>query len=121
MVLGAATLNGNDVARGEIGQIFLNLMDRLVTRIKECTELKSPEQSFLAVLNIISFMMENYRLECSANLQRRKYKEIKQLFWNWFETVETKIPKKFRQGIVDSANEQFQRFENIRFPEGLEK
>lgn len=88
-----------------------------IKQIKEAVEwMKSAEdasQPLLVHLDILVYLSKKYPEMANERIENLDRKQTKEVFYNWFERCEKKIPAKFREGIKQSADQLFSSLEQI--------
>ena len=78
-------------------------------------EANYPEQSLLALLVVLRLLGERFPIQISNKFSPNDLQKAKAAFYEWYEMAEKKIPKKHREGLLKTAEEEFKLFEETIF------
>ncbi len=102
-----ATPSGNEIAE-YVGvdyiKFSLNLIEEIVKRLKTTRRTAQPLLAHIEILLIVS---EKYVVDANLFILKERVQEWKEVFYKWYDRVNSKIPAKYRQGIKESADELF--------------
>lgn len=109
----SAAPNGTTVSDLEDAEYF-NLAIRLIS--EESVRLKTAEMEFqvmLAHIDILLHLADKFLEDARLLVRKEDVAEWKLSFDGWFARCGKMIPKKFRQGVRDSADDLFGRLGEI--------
>jgi hypothetical protein len=99
--------HGNEAADLENARYF-NLA---ITHINKSAEYlktsESPVQVMLVHIDILVYLSNKYPEDANLSIKKNQVTEWKTSFYQWYERCKEKIPKKFREGIRESADTLF--------------
>lgn len=105
--------NGNEAADME-DALYMNLA---ISKLKEeSVRMKTadmPVQIMLAHIDILLHLSDKFIEGAHLSIKSKDVKDWKETFYDWFERCKAKIPAKFRDGIKQSADELFDRLEEV--------
>jgi len=102
---------GNEMAELENARYF-NLSLRHIEENAEWLKTASkPTQALLIHIDILVMLAKRFPIDANLSIHKDKVQEWKQIFNDWFERCENKIPAKFREGIKANGDELFKELE----------
>ena len=108
-------VEGTDYASQGLSVLMSRIKDQLNEDIEEVMEENFPEQSILSLLVVLRLIGERFPIEISNNFSPNDLDKTKTAFEEWYEMAEKKIPKKHREGLLKTAEEEFKLFEETIF------
>jgi len=120
VVLKSAEPMENDIAKLDVEAVFCRAKNIMFESMANSIELERTEQSMVGMLGLLRLILINYRgkAHIAMHFQRSDFRKAKELFYNWFELVQKKIPKKLRVDVLKSAEDEFAEFAKVRWPDG---
>lgn len=103
--------SGNDYAAGSVGVNILSIKKRMLEGIDKVIEKSHPEQGLIASLQCIRLIASEFPKNVAVHFGKKELQQAKDKFHEWYEKVHTKIPKKYREDVLKSAEVEFERFE----------
>lgn len=101
----------NDYAFGEISVYVLIIKERMFTDADGCIDEAFPEQAIVATLQCIRLLAGQFHKSVRRSFRRNDFEKAKEAFGRWYESVEKKLPKKYRDAIRSNAEAEFELFE----------
>lgn len=99
--------DGNEAAEFEPARYF-NLAKREIQKnIDWLKDANKPYQAVLVHVDILVYLSKKYPDTADSSIKEDKVIEWKSVFYAWYERCKSKIPKKFREGIKENADELF--------------
>lgn len=71
-------------------------------------------QFLLVSIDLLILLCHKYPIMAAANIYRVKRKQLKSIFDAWWIRNEKKIPKKYREGILNNSKELFEALFSIQ-------
>ena len=69
-------------------------------------KVKNPDNGFIAYIFALNLLGAQKATVTEMSIYSKQVKEWEQAYLEWFESVETKIPKKFREELKENALKQ---------------
>ena len=107
----------NDRGSGSISMAALWLKKQLEAASTAAVSKGAAEQAILANLVLLRLLGQDYPKELSVHVGRRTFDTAKAAFYEWYEKCSRRIPAKHREGVLQSAEAEFQRWEERIFAE----
>lgn len=111
----ASDPDGNDFAFDAIGVNIMFIKDRMLQDMKTVKAKQYPEQSIISSLICLRLIGERFPEALSVHFKKRDFEKSKTAFYEWFNEVESNIPKKYRISLLEEAEAEFQLFEERIF------
>ncbi|MCA8989937.1 MAG: hypothetical protein KDA78_19990 [Planctomycetaceae bacterium] len=102
---------GNDYAFVHVGVYVSRIQQQMFEDIENVIEKSYPEQSVIASLQCIRLLASEFSQGVSGSFRKKQFQQAKDKFYEWYEKVHTKIPSKYREDVLKSAEVEFERFE----------
>lgn len=109
-------IGDSDFAAGRIGVAVLRLKDQLFEDAQLVMEERHPEQAILFHLSLIRSICREHGKFTIVHFNRRDLARVKRAFSDWYLTVESDIPKRYREDLLATADREFELFEEEVFP-----
>jgi len=109
------SLTGSDFAFDEVSLTIDLIADRMFEKADLVITKEHAEQSILASLSCIRILCEAHPKNRQVSFTKKKYVTAKEKFNQWYTLVEKKIPKKHREDLKKSADEEFALWEERIF------
>ena len=99
----------SDFASGSLGAVVFLTKKRLNTDIQAILkDAGHSEQSIVVLLELLRTIGERYPKGLSVHFRRKQFDEAKGAFYQWYEKCSRRIPAKHREGVLQSAEAEFQ-------------
>jgi len=102
----------NDYAFDAIGSYLYLIKERMFQDADNIIEKSYPEQSIIASLICLRLLASQFPKCVRVHFRKKEFEKAKDAFYKWYESVEKKIPLKFREAIKENAEREFLLFEN---------
>lgn len=106
---------GCDFAFDAVGAVIFLVKKRLKADITTVIDKAHPEQSMIATLGVLRVIGAENPKNLSVHFGRRQFEETKSSFYEWYEKCSRRIPAKHREGVLQSAEAEFQLWEEHIF------
>lgn len=103
------------VANMAVESAFSGIKRQAVSEMKELIEQKNPEQSLLSLMRVMKVLITEF--DVMGKFSRSDFQELKDLFYKWHDVIEGKATKKYHKGILELAEEEFEAFRKMRWPD----
>lgn len=103
---------GSDYAKSAVGVSALFISDKLFASMEQVIAKPHPEQSIIVLLQCLRKLAEEFPNAVALHFHKPEFERAKAGFHEWYEKVEKKIPAKYRQGLREEAEAEFERWEN---------
>ena len=103
--------DGCDYAFDSVGIIVDKIVETMNKEIKVVVSKSHPEQSMLSSLTLLRLIAQEHRTNVVEVFSRKKFENLKETFYSWYENVSAKIPSKYREELLKTAKEEFQKYE----------
>lgn len=108
----------NDFGTGSIGVVALLMRRQLDKDVATVMKDRGhPEQSIIAMLTLLRSLGEVYPAELSIHFRRKQFEAAKTAFHTWYSKQSHRIPEPHREGVLRSAECEFQLWEERIFTE----
>ncbi len=105
--------DGNEAEDLEPARYF-NLAIKQIEEIEEWLRTTNePAQALLVHIDILIYLSKKYPEMAIRRIKKLNIPMIKNTFDDWYERVNLKIPKQFREGIKNSADSLFRELDEI--------
>ncbi len=102
-----ATPHGNEMAEMSNAK-YINLALRNIEEHVEVLKTWNKQsQALLAHIDILLIFARKFPVNANLLIHKERVQEWKEVFYKWYDRVNSKIPAKYRQGIKESADELF--------------
>jgi hypothetical protein len=105
----------SDFARTSLGVIVLHTKKKMLQDIEVVKSDSYPEQSILSCLICLRLIGKRFPKTLSVHFRKKDFEKAKNAFYSWYEEVKDRIPQKYREGLLEEAESEFQLFEEEIF------
>lgn len=100
-----------DFASGSIGANIYLIKNRLLKDLESDPSLEHEEQSILSNLVCLRLIGQNFPKALGVHFRKKDYFHAKESFYLWYENGGRKVPEKYREKLLKSAEDEFLLFE----------
>lgn len=112
----SAEPTGCDYAFGAVGVYILLIKERMFTDAENVISKSFPEQSIVASLNCLRLLGVPHRKNLLVHFGKRDFARARDMFYEWYEAVESKLPREYRDEIAAAAEREFALWTDEGFP-----
>jgi hypothetical protein len=111
MKIYSAAPDGNEAADLENSRYFNLAINHINKSAEYLKQSDNPVQVMLVHIDILIYLSKKYPQDAHLSIKKAVVKDWKASFYDWYERAKEKIPKKFREGIKESADSLFAELE----------
>jgi len=87
----------------------------MIEEIESVVEKSYPEQSILSSLTCLRILGKRFPQVLSVHFRKKDFEKSKAAFYEWYERSHSKISKKYRTALLESAESEFELFQKDIF------
>ncbi len=105
----------SDFAFSAAGVAILRIKKKMLEDIEVVKEKSYPEQSIVSSLVCLRLLGERFPKSLSIHFGKKDLEKARVAFETWYQQMESQIPQKYRNGLLEGAEAEFQLFEERIF------
>lgn len=99
-----------DYAMTSIGAYVFLIKERMFLDAKNVIEKQFPEQSIIASVAILRNIGREFPESVKIHFGKKEIKKAQEMFEEWYNLVDNKIPKKYKDELLQVAKKEFTLF-----------